>query len=138
MTMKILSLASLAFLLGIPLMAGETLEKELFASDKWQYTPFNPTPRSFMREMSTDRPDKTESPYTVDAGHFQVETDLVGFGIDNRNANNERVFGINAGNMNLKAGLLNNIDLQLVVENYIYEQAHAEGVTTRKSGFLAI
>jgi hypothetical protein len=30
-----------------------------------------------MREMSTDRPDQTESAYTVDAGHFQVEMDLV-------------------------------------------------------------
>ena len=32
-----------------------------------------------MREMSTDRPDKTESPYTVDAGHFQIEWDLFNF-----------------------------------------------------------
>ena len=46
------------------------------ASDKSQYTFWNPTPRELMREMSTDRPDKTESPYTVDAGHFQIETDL--------------------------------------------------------------
>jgi hypothetical protein len=36
--------------------------------------------------MSTDRPDKTESAYTVDAGHFQFEADLVSFGIDNWNA----------------------------------------------------
>jgi hypothetical protein len=88
-----------------------------------------------MREMSTDRPDKTESPYTVDAGHFQIEADLVSFGIDNRNASNERTFGINVGNVNLKAGLLNNADLQLVVENYVYEQVRTAGVTTRKSGF---
>ncbi|WP_294333644.1 hypothetical protein [uncultured Chryseobacterium sp.] len=27
--------------------------------------------------METDRPDVTESAYTVDAGHFQYETDLV-------------------------------------------------------------
>src|SRR4051794_28712490 len=30
-----------------------------------------------LREMSTDRPDTTESPITVDAGHFQVEVDAV-------------------------------------------------------------
>ena len=42
--------------------------------DKSDYTLFNPTPRDRLREMSTDRPDKTESPFTVDAGHFQIET----------------------------------------------------------------
>ncbi|HEY5745108.1 MAG TPA: transporter [Chryseolinea sp.] len=132
------SFTAILFLFGASIPAGFAGEpsKVLYSElDKWQYTLFNPTPRALMREMSTDRPDKTESPYTVDAGHFQVETDLVGFGIDNRNANNERVFGINAGNMNLKAGLLNNVDLQLVVENYVYEQVRANGVTTRKSGF---
>lgn len=36
--------------------------------DKRNYTLFNPTPTAQMREMSTDHPDKTESPYTVDAG----------------------------------------------------------------------
>ena len=35
-----------------------------------------------MREMSTDRPDQTESPYTVDAGHFQVEMDFFKFTYD--------------------------------------------------------
>ena len=40
--------------------------------DKAQYTLFNPTPPQWLREMSTDRPDKTESPYTVDAVHFQI------------------------------------------------------------------
>jgi hypothetical protein len=29
-----------------------------------------------MRELSADRPDKTDCPFTVDAGHFQVEMDF--------------------------------------------------------------
>ena len=29
-----------------------------------------------MRDFETDRPDITESAYSVDAGHFQLETDL--------------------------------------------------------------
>jgi hypothetical protein len=32
-----------------------------------------------LREMSTDRPDTTESPFTVDAGHLQLETDFAVF-----------------------------------------------------------
>ena len=71
----------------------------------------------------------------MDAGHFQFEADLVSFGIDNWNADGERVFGVNVVNVNLKVGLYNNVDLQLVVENYVYEQVRAGGVTSRKSGF---
>jgi len=33
--------------------------------------------RAELRELNTDRPDATESPVTVDAGHWQVEMDLV-------------------------------------------------------------
>jgi hypothetical protein len=30
-----------------------------------------------MREINTDPSDKTERPYTVDAGHFQIEMDVL-------------------------------------------------------------
>lgn len=48
-------------------------------ADKSQYHLFNPTPNHLLREMNTDRPDVTETPYTVDAGHFQFEFDIVNF-----------------------------------------------------------
>ena len=130
--------AGILFLLGTGITAasaGELSAVPTADPNKWQYNLFNPTPRALMREMSTDRPDKTESAYTVDAGHFQFEADLVSFGIDSWNADGERVFGVNVANVNLKAGLYNNVDLQLVVENYVYEQVRADGVTERKSGF---
>ncbi len=104
-------------------------------SNKWDYNLFNPVPGDLMRPMSTDRPDKTESPYTVDSGHFQFETDLVSFGFDQWNSDGKRVFGVNAGNINLKVGILNNVDLQLVVENYVFQQTAAEGKTDRVAGF---
>jgi hypothetical protein len=44
--------------------------------NKKQYNLFNPTPRKYMRPMVPDRPGITESPYSVDAGHFQYETDV--------------------------------------------------------------
>ena len=56
-------------------LEGET--RAAASPDKSTYNLFNPTPRELMREMSTDRPDQTESPYTVDAGHFQMEMDFV-------------------------------------------------------------
>ena len=47
--------------------------------DKNQYWLLNPVPPDQMRSFSTDRPTKSNVPYTVDAGHFQYETDLVNF-----------------------------------------------------------
>lgn len=135
LTMKSIHAVLFAFCFAPLAVAGEPDAGNEVVADKWGYTLFNPTPRALMRPMSTDRPDKTESAYTVDAGHFQIEADLVSFGIDQRNAEGSNAFGFNAGNVNIKAGLLNNVDLQLVVENYIYDQVRANGVTASKSGF---
>ena len=44
--------------------------------NKNKYHLFNRTPDSLLRPMTTDRPDITETPYTVDAGRFQFEFDL--------------------------------------------------------------
>ena len=134
-TTNFLCAVSLLLATSLPLPGGELAASPPLDRNKWHYNILHPTPRTLMREMSTDRPDKTESPYTVDAGHFQLEADLVSFGVDRWNAEGERAFSVNAANLNLKAGLFNNVDVQLVVENYVCEQVRADGVTTRKSGF---
>jgi hypothetical protein len=46
--------------------AGDVLEQP--GTNKNRYHLLAPTPRSELRDLSTDRPDKTESAYTVDAG----------------------------------------------------------------------
>src|SRR5207253_1969146 len=56
---------------------------EVRSQDKSQYTLFNPTPRDRMRDFNTDRPTKSNVPYTVDAGHFQYEGDIFIYGFDN-------------------------------------------------------
>src|SRR5712691_9455726 len=43
------------------------------AVDKSVFHLFNPTPAEHLRAMYWDGPGATESPYTVDAGHFQIE-----------------------------------------------------------------
>ena len=50
--------------------------------DKSGYTLFNPVPDDLMREFSSDRPGKSSSATTVDAGHFQYETDIAGWTYD--------------------------------------------------------
>src|SRR4051812_28837051 len=49
-------------------------------ADKSGYTLFNPVPANLMRDLSPDRPDVTESPYTVDAGHVQAELSFAEWG----------------------------------------------------------
>ncbi len=83
---------------------------------KDRFTLFNPTPRHVMREMSTDRPDTTESPYTVDAGHVQLEISLVDYGYDKEAGVRTRSLGVLP--TNVKLGLLNNVDVQFVFTPY--------------------
>ncbi len=62
------SVFRILFLIGATVTAafgGQAPSVSTPETDKWQYNLLNPTPRNLMREMSTDRPDKTESPYTV-------------------------------------------------------------------------
>jgi hypothetical protein len=88
--------------------------------DKQQFTLLHKTPRPLLREMSTDRPDKTESAYTVDAGHFQLEMDIGTYTVDRHDSEpgdlEAQTLGLAL--LNLKVGLLNNLDLQLIIPVY--------------------
>lgn len=85
-------------------------------ADKRGYNLFNPTPRHLMREMSTDRPDTTESPYSVDAGHIQVELSLFDYAHNNDDGVESQALSVLP--TNIKVGLLNNVDIQFVFTPY--------------------
>ena len=108
-------------------------------ADKEQYHLFNPTPRDLMREMSTDRPDKTESPYTVDAGHFQLEMDVLSYSYDRDNGlpGDARMESVSIAPVNLKVGLCNRVDLQMVLETYTSVRTHVRATrqVERQRGF---
>lgn len=89
--------------------------------DKSGYSLFNPTPAEYLRELSTDRPDQTESPYTVDAGHFQYELDFVNYtrDRDTSGGGDVRTKDLSIAPMNLKVGLTNRMDLQLMIDPYV-------------------
>ena len=109
------------------------------AGDKSGYTLFNPTPKDLMREMTTDRPDKTESPYTVDAGHFQFEMDLVSYTYDHEHEGGvtTRVDAWAIAPINLKMGLCNQVDLQVVIETWNdgRTETSGAGATLHQRGF---
>ena len=81
------------------------------------YNLFNPVPKDKMKDMETDRPDVTESAYTVEAGHFQVESDL--FKQVHNKSNGIKSVQNNYNIANLKLGLTEKMDLQLVVPTYV-------------------
>ena len=104
-------------LAAAPALAGDTPAAP--PPDKAPYHLFNPVPRALLRELSTDRPDQTESPCTVDAGHFQVEMDFLNFTYDRRGTGGAHSEVWNIAPINLKAGLLPNVDLQILLDSYI-------------------
>ena len=103
--------------------------------DKSSFNLFRPTPDALLREMATDRPDKTESAYTVDAGHYQVEMDILAYTYDR--SDDETVKTLNIAPLNLKVGVLNNVDLQIIVESYNIQRTadRVAGTSSRISGF---
>jgi len=72
-----------------------------------------PAPDAELRPLSTDRPDVTESPNTVDAGHFQMEADLA------RVTTDAGLTSYGFAHTNLKLGLAHFLDVQVVVESLV-------------------
>ncbi len=102
--------------------------------DKGGYTLFNPVPNASLRELSPDRPDKTESPYTVDAGHFQLEMDFANYTYNQSDGTTTKAW--NVAPVNFKVGLLNNVDLQFVFDNYLHVRTddRVAGISVTQSG----
>jgi hypothetical protein len=104
------------------------------APDKSAYTVFNPTPDAALRSLCTDRPTKSTGACTVDAGHWQIESDVVNVTIDHTGGFDTTT--VLATNPTLKLGLTNTIDAELNIVPYetITTKDRATGITTRASG----
>jgi hypothetical protein len=123
--MRRLILAALAISLDLAVTSSRAeTESPETPPDKSGYTFRNPTPRELMREMSTDRPDQTESAYTVDAGHYQLEMDLVRAFLESGSDSNPAYV---VAPVNFKLGLTNVIDLQFVLDTFVWTE-DASGV----------
>jgi hypothetical protein len=90
------------------------------------YHLFNPAPKDIMREFSIDRPDVTETPVTVDAGHFQFEGDLVKW---TKESGGKAARAISFFNGLYKFGLSHSWDIHIGLELFnIYQNPDAEKV----------
>ena len=90
------------------------------APNKARYTLFNPTPLSLHRPYNTDRPSKTDSPFTIDAGAFQIETDVFSVTVDRDNTCDliVRVRTMIIGQTNFKIGLTSWMDFQVIFSTH--------------------
>jgi len=106
------------------------------APDKSQYTLFNPTPVDLRRAYNTDRPSKTDSPFTIDAGVFQIESDVANWQQDYENGVRTRTWII-PGSTNFKLGLTNWMDLQILPQFYVNTRTSGLGFgkPTERDGF---
>ena len=77
--------------------------------NKRQYTLFNPTPDRLLRDLTTDRPDATETPFTVDAGRIQTETNLFGYARSAADADGAVTDGYEFATTNIRVGLTHNL-----------------------------
>ena len=90
-----------------------------------QYSLFKPVPQDSVREeMETDRPNITETPYTVDAGHIQYEASVINLERKGTQEGMQQTWSVN--HANVKVGLLPNTSLHIIFETY--------GIQTMKGG----
>ncbi len=99
------------------------------------YTLFNPTPDDKLRTFSPDRPNKGTGPVTVDAGHFQIETDLFGALYDATPSTRTRSFY--TADPVIKLGLTDHWDVEVSLGGYqdLHVKDRSTGLTSRSSGF---
>lgn len=87
-----------------------------------------------LREFSTDRPDVTESPYTIDAGHLQVETTLLGYTRSRRDAAGVVTDSFEFGTTNLRIGVTDRVEVNVVWQPYGIVDPRGGGAVTRGIG----
>lgn len=71
-----------------------------------------------LRDLTTDRPDVTESPFTVDAGHIQIETTLLGYTRSRRDASGAVTGSYEIATTNLRIGVTERLEVDVVWQPY--------------------
>jgi len=108
-----IAVSAVALALHTPLACGQDAETAVQSAERWL---LNPTPRGERRPLSADRPDATESPYTLDAGAVQLEISFVEYALDAESEGDTSTLDV--APFNLKLGLTEHADLQLLVTPY--------------------
>jgi len=121
--------AGFALLLTAPAFAAEPDEAE----DAAAAVPGEAGP-SELRDLTTDRPDVTESPFTVDAGHIQLETTLFGYTRSRRDPAGVVTDSYEFATTNLRIGVADDLEVDVVWQPYGVADPRAGGGVIRGIG----
>jgi hypothetical protein len=126
-----LSIRWLGAVIGAVLMSGVA-----DAQENSQFTLFNSTPPDQMRSFSTDRPTKSNVPYTVPAGHFQYEGNLLGYSYNDTSVADTTTRSWLVANPTFKLGLLDNVDFEVSISafNSVQSTTRSTGATSGATG----
>jgi hypothetical protein len=111
LTAVVLFSASIASSLAAEDEEGE--EGKTKCPDKSQYTLFDPTPANCLREFDPDRPDVTDSPFTVDAGHIQFESGLFRYALSRPDREGVVTEEFDIFDTNIRLGITNYAEIDL-------------------------
>jgi hypothetical protein len=105
--------------------------------DAGPYNLFNPMPREAWREMSPERPDKTENATTVNAGVVQLEIGFAAYEYDSHRTTPDKVESFSIGHeAKIRLGLLDDTELQVMASLYTWEKTTPDvGPSTTERGF---
>ena len=92
------------------------------AASKAEYSLFDPVPDNDLRDMDTDRPNHTDTPHTVDAGHIQVELGLADF-TRQWSGDPGDFTGFSTGQFNIRLGLTNTIEFNAALDAFDWQHA---------------
>lgn len=87
-----------------------------------------------LRDLTTDRPDVTESPFTVDAGHIQIETTLLGYTRSRRDASGRATDTYEFATSNLRIGVTERLEVDVVWQPYGIADQRGSGPASRGIG----
>lgn len=133
---------AVAAIIALPLLSAPSLawaDSDSPAVDKSPYDLFHPVPDDALRGMDTDRPNITNTPHTIDAGHVQIET-----GLYDASHFHDRTHGgdtvtdtLTLGHINARLGVTNRLEINATIDSYnrVKSTDNPAGQTTRFSGF---
>ncbi|MDH4036926.1 MAG: transporter [Candidatus Krumholzibacteria bacterium] len=86
-----------------------------------------------IRPMATDRPTRTDTPYSVPAEHFQLEMDFVTVG--HLGYGDTDIDGFSIAPFNLKYGFTDAVDVQFLITPYLSTTTTTGGSEETEDGF---
>ena len=106
------------------------------SADKSGYSLANPTPDGALRDFSPDRPARAVSPFTVDAGRFQIESDFLNYTFTDHGGATTHT--TQTADPVLKLGVTDSLDIEVMLGGFNDTRTTddaTESVETKGRGF---